>query len=42
MKWARGSNPEANSWEESREGTGTGTGREIAGAGIYGGLDWTT
>lgn len=40
MKWARGSNPEANSWEESREGTGTG--REIAGGGIYGGLDWTT
>lgn len=38
MKWARGSNPEANSWEESREGTG----REIAGGGIYGGLDWTT
>lgn len=38
MNWARGSNPELNSWDESRDGTGTWTG----GGGTYGGLDWTT
>ena len=35
-KWARGSNPEASSWEVSRDGTGTG------GGATNGGLDWTT
>lgn len=40
MKWAKGSNPELNSWEESREGTATGTGG--GGGGTNGGFDWTT
>lgn len=38
MKWARGSNPEVNSWEASRAGPGTWAGTE----GTNGGLDWTT
>lgn len=38
MKWARGSNPEVNSWEVSRDGTETGT----EGGGTNCGLDWTT
>ena len=37
-KWARGSNPEPNSCDESREGAGTGR----DGGGENRGLDWTT
>lgn len=36
MNWARGSNPEFKSWDESRDGTETG------GGGTNWGLDWTT
>lgn len=47
MKWARGSNPEANSCvsrdgTETETGTGTGTGTGTEGGGTNCGLDWTT
>lgn len=38
MNWARGSNPEFKSWDESRDGTETWTG----GWGTNDGLDWRT